>query len=379
MGIYKQPQSKYWHYRIHVPQSGKARPKTLRGSCRTAEREVALAVEHAMRMAVGRSAPADSLHRMIDALLGVSPLPGLPLGAVADAYSQAIQTAARSLSTHTVRDRIGACRRLAAWAAAERPATSTAEDVDRAAAAAFASHLAATGLTAKTRRNILGDLGTVWQELARSRDRMPSNPWPLALPEATSGSRGLPFSREQEAAVLAAADAPEASAWGWGLACRIARATGLRYGDVARLQWRDVDLDAGVIRTEPSKTARWSVTVAIPVPAALIARLRADRPENCSQTADCCSVSVLPRMAEAYPHAPWRHPFGQVLATAGLPANVYTFHSWRHTFRTRLAEAGISDEIARRLGGWTNDATAARYDHDGKLSELRAAVELAFV
>ena len=59
------------------------------------------------------------------------------------------------------------------------------------------------------------------------------------------------------------------------------------------------------------------------------------------------------------------------------PIDGFTFHSWRHTFRTRLAEAGVSDEIAKRLGGWTVDKTAARYDHDGRLKELRHAINLA--
>ena len=53
------------------------------------------------------------------------------------------------------------------------------------------------------------------------------------------------------------------------------------------------------------------------------------------------------------------------------------FHSWRHTFRTRLSEAGVSDDLAKRLGGWTDDATAARYDHAERVEELRTAVEKA--
>ena len=35
----------------------------------------------------------------------------------------------------------------------------------------------------------------------------------------------------------------------------------------------------------------------------------------------------------------------------------------------------MSDEIAKRLGGWTVDKTAMRYDHDGRIAELAAAVE----
>ena len=69
--------------------------------------------------------------------------------------------------------------------------------------------------------------------------------------------------------------------------------------------------------------------------------------------------------------------FAEVLKAAGLDGKGYTFHSWRHTFRTRLSEAGVSDDLAKRLGGWTEDATAARYDHAERLEELRAAVEKA--
>ena len=65
-----------------------------------------------------------------------------------------------------------------------------------------------------------------------------------------------------------------------------------------------------------------------------------------------------------------------MLRAAGVSGH-HTFHSWRHTFRTRLSEAGVSDEIAMRLGGWTQRSTAARYDHAERLDDLRHAVESA--
>jgi len=370
MSLYKQPGSNCWHYRIYVPGSGRLGRKVLRGSCRTSDEASAKAVEHTLRMALGKSAPAETLHKMIDAILGTPARLGLPLGALAEEYARAVALSGKALSVHTLRDRRSACLRFATWAAAHWPAAAEAERVDRACAAAFSAALRADGARDKTRRNVISDLGTVWQALRRGRDGMPENPWPLAMPESQDGERGLPFSRDQERAVLAAADAPAADAWGWGLACRLARATGLRYGDVARLRWQDADLEAGVIRTTPAKTQRWSVAVEVPLPAALVARLREARPAE-------CLGNVLPRMAECLPHGPWRHPFGRVLDAAGVDRARYTFHSWRHTFRTRLAEAGVSDEIARRLGGWTNDATAGRYDHDGRMAELRVAVESA--
>jgi integrase len=44
-----------------------------------------------------------------------------------------------------------------------------------------------------------------------------------------------------------------------------ARHTGLRYSSVARLKWADVDLDKGLIRHTPPKTARHAIEVLIPL------------------------------------------------------------------------------------------------------------------
>ena len=75
---------------------------------------------------------------------------------------------------------------------------------------------------------------------------------------------------------------------------------------------------------------------------------------------------------------PWAGRYNmRILIILQLVGKGYTFHSWRHTFRTRLSEAGVSDDLAKRLGGWTEDATAARYDHAERVEELRAAVEKA--
>ena len=67
-------------------------------------------------------------------------------------------------------------------------------------------------------------------------------------------------------------------------------------------------------------------------------------------------------------------PYSTILEKAGLADQGYTFHSWSHTFRTRLSEAKVSTELAKKLGGWTVDKTAERYDHAERIEELRAAV-----
>ncbi len=45
----------------------------------------------------------------------------------------------------------------------------------------------------------------------------------------------------------------------------IASWTGLRYGNIARLDWGDVCTETGVIRLLPNKTARHGITVTLPM------------------------------------------------------------------------------------------------------------------
>ena len=87
-----------------------------------------------------------------------------------------------------------------------RVLADTLENVDRTAAAAFASHLASLGTRAKTRKNIIDDLSTVWEALKRTRPEL-DNPWPIVRPQVNDSERGQPFTREQEKEVLKAAKA----------------------------------------------------------------------------------------------------------------------------------------------------------------------------
>ena len=365
MSLYKQKTSVYWWYAI---RNGK---KYLRGSTGTKDRDIAEAVAATIRSALKQTTPADRLHEMIDALTGKSrKQDGLPLAGIWQAYEQHIKTTGKLLSESTIRSRRKGCENFAAWAKESYPASDTAELVDRACAARYASFLASKGTKNKTRKNVIGELSAVWAMLQRTRNEIKENPWRLVAPEASNSERGKAFTPEQERAVVAAADN---AGNGWGLACRIARHTGLRYGDVARLRWDAIDLDACTISTVPAKTMRHKIVVKIPISAELLIALRAAR------AADPAGIHVLPEHAECYPQPANGLPrtFREsVLAPAGID-NGYTFHSWRHTFRTRLAEAGVADEIAKRLGGWTEDATAARYDHASRLDAMREAVEAA--
>lgn len=356
MSIYQRKGSRYWWAKVCRPG---CRP--MRVSTGATDEKTARAIEQTLQAAQRRDTPAGRLHRMLDVLLDVQSItPGLPVNAIWPEYERICRSSERPLSHKTMLDRRNCVRRLLSWLTETHPLLRTMQDVSTVVASSFADHLRKSGAASKTRRNIVADLGTVWRTVGTVHDC--ASPWGNVIPLATVTTPGRAFSREEEESVLKAADA---AGHGWGLMCRVARCTGLRYGDVARIEGHDVDRDAKALRLNPSKTRRHGISVVLPLSDALVAML----PDT--------HGPLFKEAASHYPDMIRAYPFSRVLADAGLSGRGHTFHSWRHTFRTRLSEAGVSDDIAKRLGGWTQDTTAARYDHAKRLDDLRAAVTSA--
>ena len=362
-----------WWYEVKV------QGKRLRGSCGTAKKDDA--ERFAERMGIVRHAGTrEKALALVDAFYPPVEKPGLPLGGIWDAYKAAAEATGRlKLAPLSLSRRFHVVQRLVKWARKKCPAVKSAEAVTGPIAARFAADLAkskgvGTGklISEKSRKNILGELGTVWRMLEHVSADI-RNPWANLAPTATGNNRLEAFTREQEKAIFAAA---AKVGKGWPLACLIARHTGLRYGDIATLKWGAIDFDRGVIAVRPRKTARHGVAVVIPMVAPLRAALAAERGESASSEA-----FVLPFHAEVYGNrsrATYQAlNFREVLDAAGVKGEGFTFHSWRHTMRSRLAEAGADMETAKRLLGHTSDAMSRHYDHDEHLAELRAAIEAA--
>lgn len=368
MSIYKQKESANWWIKVYV------RGKPVRISSGTADRKTAENIERTLRMGQGGHAPVDALHTLLDSICGAESRDKnqLPIENVFAMYGTFLRTTKKVISASTLASRRHTANRLTEWVRAMYPSASTAERVDRACAVAFAEGLMTekrrnkakkteNGLKDKTRQNIIADLSAMWEGLMRVMDTVTANPWKLVRPDVHDSISGQAFTPEQVITILEAADA---AGHGWGLACRIALYTGLRYGDIATLQWEDVDLAHGIIHTTPNKTARHKVVVDIPIADPLRLALE-QQPHR--------KGDVFPNMMIYYPvqYVPFK--FAKVLKAAKIEGK-HTFHSFRHTFRTRLAEAGVSSDIAKKLGGWTNDKMAAHYDHSKRIAELRAAV-----
>lgn len=358
MSIYRKSPRGVWYY--YVCANGKRH----RGSTGTRDRGAAALFAETLAFSLRRKSPRDRLLKLLDALFPAATPPDIPVGSIAGECERIGRDAGKPPTEHSMKSRGIALKRLSRWLDAARPEVRGARGIDRATAQAFAAHLAREGLCDKSRANILGDLSAMWNVLKREHDGL-ENPWPLARPLHVEKRRREAFTPDEARRVFAEADR---AGHGWGLAARIAAATGLRYGDIARLKFGDIR--DGAIITRPHKTAAHGIEVALPLPPDLLARIGGGRP----------GAFVLPEHAEGYPSKfTLAHPFSEIIRAAGIdPKRGYAFHSFRHYFRTQLARAGVDDATAMRLGGWTQRETAGRYDHDDHRAELGGAIAAAW-
>lgn len=243
--------------------------------------------------------------------------------------------------------------RFIKWLEKDWPAVRSVQGVNGAVAMAYAVSLKSEGKSTKTRKNILGELNAIWKVLEKSCAT--SNPWTNITPRDTDGKVGEAFTREEEVRVFEAAKSVGKD---WYQVCMIMRHSGLRYADVARLKWSEIDFARNIINRIPSKTERHGIAVHIPIITTLQFMLKGMKKDG---------EYLFPLHAELYGDrgraAREALSFQEVLTVAGVTRDGITIHSWRHTFNTRLAEAGVDKETRKRLSGHTQDATSDRYNH----------------
>lgn len=340
--------------------------KRHRQSCHTQNRKVAQMMVDAIK--TSRKMPTfEEAVEVLRVLYGKPREGSLMLASAWETYEEIARSIGRDkISETTFRKRAGNLRQFCTWAAKDAATVKSVEGVTPPVAAQYAAHLQRLGKKSKTRKNIIGDLSSIWRILEKANENI-RNPWVNLAPTDDDGERGKAFSAEEVERVQAAARKVGKE---WPGVIAMALNTGLRYGDIAMMTWQQVDGD--VIRVTPRKTARHGIQTAFPVGEDLAALLD-DLPRR--------GDFVFPLHADMYQRhgGSWREklPFKEVLIEAGLADQGYTFHSLRHTVATRLAEAGVGIETRKRILGHTEDATAARYDHDEHLREVAQALAAA--
>lgn len=165
--------------------------------------------------------------------------------------------------------------------------------------------------------------------------------------------------------------------------------TGLRLGDCCTLKWGEVDLDRGLIKRIPNKTAKKKKPVLIGITAALLEKLSAT-------PTDRRKGYVLPRFAELYVYKnedgyATRRPDitkqiqkhfedcgiethregtgfiedenGDSVSTGKRAVLEVGFHSLRHTWVSLHAAAGTPQGVIQNVIGHANPSMTAHYLH----------------
>ena len=299
------------------------------------------------------------------------------LAATAEEYIRA-ESKSRPLAPATIAARISTCQRFADWIEKDKHGLiKRLAEVTANLAYSFVSSL--DKISTKRQQNIVGDLSAVWNTLLRA-GLVSNNPWSLARPRANAAEakHGTAFTSEEIARILdesrrivllnrrgeVSDERSEEPRDTWlTVAIMIAVYTGFRQGDVLALRWSDVDFGRNVIDIMPSKTARFKRRVVVPMHKAL-AEFLFGLERNGDKV-----VQNPPKRA----YFAWN----ACVARAGITRQdkeLVSFHSLRHTYATMIRHAGADKGEQMLLGGWTNVATANRYDHD--LTKLAKIVSL---
>jgi integrase len=356
MALYKQKGSANWWVSIYM---GKGVPR-FRASTGTSDKDKARTVEAAFMMAKKKSLPRERIIESIDTLLGFNQIEsGIPIDQIEETYSSLPDLRE---SAGTITTRCAHIRDMAAWIAENWPSISYMHQINRAAAVAYADHLRTACRTGKTYNNRRGNLVRVFN-LLLVRGGCAENVWALTATASTADSKsGRAFDRDEMQALYAAC---KSAGHQWYPITVIARYTGLRYGDIANL--RGDDIKDGCICLRPSKTAKKKIRVIIPMH------------REVQRIIDDLEISKSHLFSDHafsdYQHRPLKGEYANVLKKAKIKPKgaKLSFHCLRHTFRTELARAGVAQDIAMKLGGWTEGDTAELYNHD--TSQLRSAIE----
>ena len=157
---------------------------------------------------------------------------------------------------------------------------------------------------------------------------------------------------------------------------------GQRLGDLAKLTWRAVNLDAGEIAFTTRKTGR---RIVLPLMEPLIDYL------SMLPASDNPNAHIFPRAASAKRTGSLSNQFREILSDAGLveprthqstgkgrssarKISELSFHSIRHSAVTMLKASGLSDFIAREIVGHESAAVSRQYTHLST-DDLRAAMQ----
>ena len=228
--------------------------------------------------------------------------------------------------------------------------------------AAIRDELAADGKSPGTRNRYLATLASVLTACVKRWHWLASSPMQgVAKPTETNG--GTRFLSDDELERLLTACRASASP-DLLLAVMLSITTGARQGEILGLRWRDVDLDAGLLRlrVDAETTTKGGIRTLPIAPQAvplLQSRREARRASKVTPLRD--DGFVFPsRVTNAKPVA-LRRPWETALQRAGIEG--FRWHDLRHSAASFLAKGGASLLEIGAVLGHRSANTTRRYAH----------------
>ena len=275
----------------------------------------------------------------------------------------------------TINSYCGIWRRFAAWA--EANGQRWFHELDERSAIKYAGDLWASSMTPRTFNVHVWFLKNVWTVLRVEAGLGKENPWSSIPPKAGShqGSR-RPLTEAEVVRVVA-------SATGALRLLLVAGAqTGARLGDVVSMRWDHLDLEAGIWRLTPMKTARLGKSQEAPILEPLLGELRKWK---------CTEAGLRPFVFGEERTAWQRHELNKAISAhfeaCGIATNrkvedgenrrrakiVVGFHSLRHFVATNAAKNGMNLGLVQKVLGHSNEAMTHHYTH-GDLESARSVL-----
>lgn len=263
-----------------------------------------------------------------------------------------------------------------AWLKEHAPGAAHLRDVSPEIAAAYVRQLAKRGLSGNRINKTARFLKTLFRVLAKP-GRLAANPFEEIARRRQLPTSKRPFTIEELKRILESAQGELRTLF------MVGTFTGLRLADAATLRWDETDLDRGIIRRVPRKTARTGQAVIVGIPAILgehLATLRRRGPYVVPATAAeyAANCPALSRRIQAHLQACGIQTVKPgtgveiVKGKNGKPKERHTgkravvmagFHSLRHTFVSLHAQAGTSQVVLQKLAGHGNPMMTEHYTH----------------
>jgi len=133
--------------------------------------------------------------------------------------------------------------------------------------------------------------------------------------------------------------------------------SGMRIGDVLRLTWQDINMEAGFIFVRGHKT-KGGKAFGIP----LNKKLREILERKFLRAMQTGQISKNERVFVHGDGSSFRKAFKEALKKAGLPENI-RIHDLRHTYASWLAMSGVPLQQIQALLGHAHISTTLRYAH----------------